>query len=52
MTASPEQRPVDVRKIRDTRQELDHLLKRLDSTLSALRVEIDNVQRIIDDRKT
>lgn len=49
MSASPERSP----DTRDTRSELDRLLVRLDNTLSALRVEIDKVQKVIaDERKS
>lgn len=50
MTVGPQQRPPEIRS--DARHELDRLLAKLDKTLSALRVEIDNVQRIIDERKS
>lgn len=49
MSTSPERHPVETR---GSRAELGHVLERLDTMLSALKVEIDNVRRVIDDRKT
>lgn len=50
MIAMPK-RHDDPMEIRDTQMELDRLLSKLDRTLSVLRAEIDDVQRIINERE-